>query len=217
VGLYVNATGLIWENAEAFSAFIVFAEHRYYGASQPNSTATGSPKYPYLSHEQALADYAVLIQRLKTWHPELASSPVIAFGGSYGGKLAAWMRMKYPGTVQGAISGSAPLLAFQGEVPAWRSNSYYEVITKAAAHYSPQCPANVRQAIAGLEAAGATEEGRGMLATAFGLCKPPQGPYESSMLKYFIRDAFDELAMGNYPWPSNYIAGTVITPTPTAL
>jgi len=39
VGLYVNNTGLIWENAEEFGALIVFAEHRYYGESQPNTTA----------------------------------------------------------------------------------------------------------------------------------------------------------------------------------
>ena len=28
VDLYVNATGLMWENAEAFGALLVFAEHR---------------------------------------------------------------------------------------------------------------------------------------------------------------------------------------------
>ena len=31
VELYINATGLMWENAEAAGALLVFAEHRYYG------------------------------------------------------------------------------------------------------------------------------------------------------------------------------------------
>ena len=31
VSLYVDHTGLMWENAEAFNAMLIFAEHRYYG------------------------------------------------------------------------------------------------------------------------------------------------------------------------------------------
>lgn len=31
VELYINATGLMWENAKAAGALLVFAEHRYYG------------------------------------------------------------------------------------------------------------------------------------------------------------------------------------------
>ena len=55
----------------------------------------------YLTSEQALADYAVLIRHIKSVIPGTRDSKVIAFGGSYGGMLAAWFRMKYPNVVQG--------------------------------------------------------------------------------------------------------------------
>jgi serine protease 16 len=35
----------------------------------------------------------------------------VAFGGSYAGNLAAWMKQKYPNHVKTAVSSSAPLEA----------------------------------------------------------------------------------------------------------
>ena len=56
----------------------------------------------YLTHEQALADYAFLLRSLQKQHS--VDVPVIAFGGSYGGMLATWFRIKYPTTILGAIA-----------------------------------------------------------------------------------------------------------------
>jgi lysosomal Pro-X carboxypeptidase len=43
----------------------------------------------FLTMEQALADYAVIIDYLKSTTPGANTSAVIAFGGSYGG---AWLQ-----------------------------------------------------------------------------------------------------------------------------
>lgn len=41
-------------------------------------------------------DYVDLVTFLRKDKKELAGEPTIAVGGSYGGMLAAWLRMKYP-------------------------------------------------------------------------------------------------------------------------
>ena len=78
----------------------VFAEHRYYGQSVPfgnDSLKPGNPTLTgYLSSEQALGDYADLLTYIKATTDGASTSPVIAFGGSYGGMLSAWFRVKYP-------------------------------------------------------------------------------------------------------------------------
>ena len=81
---YLNNTGLMWESAPEFGALLVFAEHRYYGKSKPYQGKQLLDNMQYLTSEQAMADYAELLTELKAeLHAE--NSPVIGFGGSYGG------------------------------------------------------------------------------------------------------------------------------------
>lgn len=49
--------------------------------------------------DQALADLAYFIETKKK-EMNLEKSPVIVFGGSYAGNMAAWARLKYPHLIQ---------------------------------------------------------------------------------------------------------------------
>lgn len=70
-----------------------------------------------------MEDYVQLLNYLKMLNPELNGRATILFGGSYGGMLAAWMRIKYPNHFQGAVASSAPILQFKGKT---NPNAYSE-------------------------------------------------------------------------------------------
>eukprot|EP00041_Stephanoeca_diplocostata_P034459 m.1178327 g.1178327 ORF g.1178327 m.1178327 type:complete len:945 (+) comp24526_c0_seq3:702-3536(+) len=218
VELYVNATGLMWENAKDHRALMVFAEHRFYGATAPAPRPDGRVRYEFLTMEQALADYNVLIrafpQLLGPQAPTPLFSrprlPVVAFGGSYGGMLAAWLRMKYSGTIAGAISASAPILAFPGMSPPWDTNAYWQVVTRdatPAAGAAAGCDTNVRTAFQTIFALGATADGRKTLQQRLRICPHTPVANTSSVQRVAMTmlNAWDTMAMGNFPFPSDYL------------
>ena len=108
VTLYINASGLMWEHGKELNAVLVWAEHRFEGTSFPNLTSVPDCAVAGTS-AQALADYIALIKMLKDEYGG-PGMPVIAFGGSYGGMLAAWIRIRYPKIITGAIAASAPVI-----------------------------------------------------------------------------------------------------------
>ena len=213
VELYVNATGWMWENAGALGALLVFAEHRYYGESLPlgaASTANGST-LRWLTMEQALADFASVIYDVRR-ELKAPQTPVVAIGGSYGGMLAAWLRLHYPSSVVGALAASAPVLAFDGLPSAkyakFDGNSYWRAVTRdatPAAGAAAGCEAGVRASWPHLFAAAATAEGRATLGRAFSLCDPLASAADGERLAATLLNAWDTLAMGNFPYRSNYL------------
>ncbi|KAF2904414.1 hypothetical protein ILUMI_01759 [Ignelater luminosus] len=96
--------------AKKFKAFCFQLEHRYYGKSHATKDLSIA-KLRYLNVEQALADSAQFIFEMNKKYQFPANTKWIVFGGSYSGSLAAWMRLKYPHLVYGAVSSSSILLA----------------------------------------------------------------------------------------------------------
>lgn len=204
VTMYANHTGLMWENAPEFKALIVFAEHRYYGKSFPFGDRY-MEHLEFLTHDQALADYTTLLLALQREHKAL-NHPVIAFGGSYGGMLSAWMRIKYPGVVAGAIAASAPIFGFGGYD--YDGQKYWQVVTRdatPAAGAAHNCAPNIHRAWPALFELASTVEGREKLSGIFKLCDPMKDESDGEKLAMGLLVAFDSLAMGNFPYPSSYM------------
>jgi pimeloyl-ACP methyl ester carboxylesterase len=105
--------------AKEMGALVVFGEHRYFGSSFPfeREDAFKKGNNSYLTVENTMMDYVELIKYIKVKY-DAQDKAVITFGGSYGGMLAAWLRMKFPHVFQGALAASAPLVYFKDSTTA---------------------------------------------------------------------------------------------------
>uniref|UniRef100_A0A914WMS2 Lysosomal Pro-X carboxypeptidase n=1 Tax=Plectus sambesii TaxID=2011161 RepID=A0A914WMS2_9BILA len=212
-------TGIMWDLAPNFNAAVVFAEHRYYGKSFPfgnadNSTST-LENIGYLSSQQAIADYAVLITYLKSHGLSMnatgtANAPVVAFGGSYGGMLAAWFRMKYPHIIVGAHASSAPVLLFlnaNGNFDGMPDPASFYGITGRTFQNAGCNPATVQRAWAALANLAKSADGRNFLNNQFNLCSNMliQQASDVSWLINYIEDSMVSMAMVDYPYPNSFL------------
>ena len=209
---FANIAGLMWQNAQEFGAALIFAEHRFYGETQPCQRQ--SECWEHLSTMQAMADYAVLLTNLtdKTSGRFRQSKGVITFGGSYGGMLSAWMRMKFPNLVTGSIASSAPIRMVSD---AYAKPSYWNVITDDAKKVNPHCAANVHKALTRAQAYARADDGRPQLSSYLGLCGLPNDPTAAfSAVGNWVQAAFDILGMGDYPYSLDFMFGTRSHPAP---
>ncbi|XP_055908986.1 lysosomal Pro-X carboxypeptidase [Eupeodes corollae] len=205
IELFAQNTGFIWENAQQLSALIIFAEHRYYGKSLPFKNASfDSPQhFGFLTAEQALADYAQLLNEITGGAND---RPVIAIGGSYGGMLAAWFRMKYPQTVTGALAASAPIWQFKDLTPC---DIFTKIVTSVfKTSLSSNCSDNIKKSWNVLKNFASNDTGRSELNSRFKFCKGQEITKPDDIEEFFdyLEDVYGNLAMANYPYANEFLA-----------
>ncbi|XP_056631546.1 lysosomal Pro-X carboxypeptidase-like [Diorhabda carinulata] len=208
IDTFAQNTGFLFDIAPTFNALLVFIEHRYYGESLPfgNSSFSTPETLRYLTTTQALADYAFVIEDLrKTFFGTVITSetyPFIAFGGSYGGMLAAWLRMKYPYTVLGAVASSAPIWYFPNLTPC---EKFYEKVTKVFEKYGKeQCVKSIRLGWEVITNLSKTKLGMDFISSSWRLCKKLRTPLDVERLLDWLTNVYVKLAMVNYHYPTEF-------------
>ena len=207
---YVNNTGLMWELGKKKKALLVWAEHRYEPATHPS--LEGTPNcFAFGTTAQALQDYVQLIQTIRTEHSLPEAAPVISFGGSYGGMLSGWMRIKYPHILAGAIAGSAPVwglaTTLKSERLDWSARAIARGVSKAGGA-TDTCLANMRAAWPLLTQIGRSKVGLRLMSEAAKACAPETVTSVGEIISWAKRPWFD-MAEGDYPYPSTYITYAV--------
>ncbi|XP_060065701.1 dipeptidyl peptidase 2-like [Ylistrum balloti] len=212
---FADNTGFMYDIAPEFGGLLLFAEHRFYGKSMPfdPEVAFTQPYIGLLTIEQAMADYVTLITQLKI-ELNATASPVIAFGGSYGGMLSAYMRFKYPNIITGSIAASAPIFLL---TPDLDRSFFFTDVTQDFAKADADCEDRVRQAFIQMDSlASQGTSGLDQLSVTFNLCNPLTSNEEYRHLQGWVRNAFTVLAMMDYPYKAESFASLPAFPVKVA-
>jgi dipeptidyl-peptidase II len=201
IEVFYNNTGFLTDTAPEFNGVVVFAEHRYYGESLPfGKDSFLRHNLQYLTVEQALEDYAHLLLHLKERYN---NAHVIAYGGSYGGFLAAFMRIKYPHIVDMSLAASAPIRTASRQMA---PTTFFATVTNTFNLANPACPDLMRRGFSELlYQASLGDAGLAKLTEVFSLCKTIS-PEEVEHLVLWAVNAFTTLSMADYPYPADFLA-----------
>ncbi|XP_022883545.1 lysosomal Pro-X carboxypeptidase-like isoform X2 [Olea europaea var. sylvestris] len=146
----------------------------------------------YLTSAQAMADYAEILIYIKD-KLSAHNSPIIVIGGSYGGMLASWFRLKYPHIALGALASSAPILYFDDITP---QNGYFSIVTKDFKEVSHTCYETIRESWSQIEKVASKPNGLSILSRKFKLCSQLKSSKE---LKFYLERMYSGAAQYNHP------------------
>lgn len=199
----------------SLGALVLFVEHRYFGDSLPIKSNQSHlyPNHRYLSVEQTLEDYAHLIKYVRSGiakpiedddkdeeeeeeEDEEEEAAVIAIGGGYGGMLAAWMRIKFPHVVVGALASSAPLVQA-------KCDEINRLVSKVYSNVDLKCSQVIGGVWKVLDRVWTLNGGLAKVTRIFGICNGTLGLGQKRAFKSWIELMLRNGALFNYPYAVN--------------
>lgn len=148
-----------------------------------------------------MADFAELVKFIRTEY-QMEDKACVVFGGSYGGMLAAWIRMKYPQTFQGALAASAPFLYFK-DAPSAPEFAYADIATKDFSDQLDKSPALIKESFQLMM--GATEDKYAEMSEIFNTCTPISNSTDITHLYSHYSNGYQYMAMTDYPYPAFFL------------
>ena len=203
---YYNSGFMTETVAEETKGLIVFGEHRYFGVSYPFEPSVAfTPEHNvYLTVEQAMMDFVELVGHVRNSYG-MQDKACIVFGGSYGGMLAGWLRMKYPQTFQGALAMSAPILYFQG-APTAPENAFGDIATEDFRAQLDKAPVLIRESFEMMMDMKTRPDTWAQMDQIFNTCAPNiQSAQDVEYLYEHLSNGYLYMAMTDYPYPANFL------------
>lgn len=206
---FYDNTGFISELANMTGGMVVYAEHRYFGLSYPfpQDVALKAGNNQWLTVEQTMMDYVELLKELKKKHSFLANQPVIAIGGSYGGMLAAYLRMKYPNMIQGAVASSAPVLYFANGTVEY--TAFDDRVTKVFNETFPdaRCGLHMKEGFAQMKETEDLSLYYDQFNTIFNPCEGQNVTNATDFQRAWetLQSGLEYMAMINYPYNTSFL------------
>lgn len=166
----------------------------------------------FLTVDNTLMDYVELIKALKVKYGAEGKA-VIAFGGSYGGMLAAWMRMKHPHVIQGALASSAPIFYFKGadQRDGNPETRFFDIITEdfnqtmPGNHTDGRCAHGIKEGFEMLMSFKNITSVWSDVSNLFNLCENITTAGDLDSLYEHISNAYAYMAMTDYPTAANFL------------
>jgi lysosomal Pro-X carboxypeptidase len=197
------------------NAVVLFGEHRYYGESLPfGEQSFTKDNVKYLTLDQTFMDYQLLIKTIKDANPKYKYSPVFAFGGSYGGMLAAWMRMKFPHVIHGAHASSAPIMFFPGSVSPYAFN---ELVTRQWEKVKAGTKQSVFNGFMALKNFSTDASKWETLDAIFNTCESITLPEQVNLIGDMINNAIGTMQMVDYPYATDFLGSLPANPVNTTI
>lgn len=128
----------------------------------------------------------------------------VVFGGSYGGMLAAWLRIKFPSTFQGSLAASAPFLYFK-DAPSAPEYAYAEICTEDFRKELDKSPELIKEAFTSLLSAMDRPSTWDQISQIFNTCDAVGSSDDVNNLYLHLSNGYQYMAMTDYPYPASFL------------